>query len=247
MNARREGAAHDTPHYELHVADDQGTAYRIAVNVQSQQHPSELLYLIDDDFRHPVIGALRGRGTGWHRLDRRAGDPNLDYVRGKLFDRTAMRRLPPDVAGPGNDLSDLLDLHVTRAISDPAARVMAFGERWGPEAGESDEVFGFQPGTGVHNIHMNQGNSAHFRGDDGTWQDGALVIWFPGSDRWVAIFLAFQSQAWHTDDTTGHAIDIAGETPPTTSPTTDPALRVVEALVKPPGPALHRKSVVAGS
>ena len=53
---------------------------------------------------------------------------------------------------------------------------------------------------------MNQGNSPRFQGDDGVWQDGALLIHFPAEARWVGIFLAFQSQAWHTDDATGHAI-----------------------------------------
>jgi hypothetical protein len=40
----REGAA-ETPHYQVHVVDDDGTRYRVAVNVQSAQAPSELLYL----------------------------------------------------------------------------------------------------------------------------------------------------------------------------------------------------------
>ena len=87
-----------------------------------------------------------------------------------------MRSLPPDVAGPDNDLADVLDHYVQRAIGDPAGRVYAFGERWGPENGVKDKVFGFQPGNGVHDIHMNQGNSARFRGDDGVWQDGGLLI-----------------------------------------------------------------------
>jgi uncharacterized protein YukJ len=38
------------------------------------------------------------------------------------------------------------------------------------------KVFGFLPGNGVHDIHMNQGNSQQFRGDDGVWQDGGLLL-----------------------------------------------------------------------
>ena len=76
-------------------------------------------------------------------------------------------------------------------------------------------MFGFKPGNGVHDIHMNQGNSARFRGDDGVWQDGGLLLRLDG--RWVGIFLAFQSQAWHTDDRTGHAI-AAPEPRPSPSP-----------------------------
>ncbi|MFJ8746782.1 DUF2278 family protein [Embleya sp. NPDC127516] len=38
----REGAT-DTPHYQIHLTDDAGTAYRAAINVLSTQAPSELL------------------------------------------------------------------------------------------------------------------------------------------------------------------------------------------------------------
>jgi len=107
-----------------------------------------------------------------------------------------------------------------------------------------DKVFGFAPGNGVHDIHMNQGNVAQFRGDDGVWQDGGLAVHFPSASRWVAIFLAFQSQAWHTDDTTGHTITDAPPPPPPLTPDTTAAVRIVAAMVNPVGPAPEHESVV---
>ena len=86
------------------------------------------------------------------------------------------------------------------------ALVYAFGERWGPETGVKDKYFGFLPGNGIHDIHMNQGNSRAVRGDDGVFQDGGLLVHFPDQHEWIAIFLKFQSQTWHTDDKTGHSI-----------------------------------------
>ena len=83
--------------------------------------------------------------------------------------------------------------------------VYAFGEKWGPET-KRDKYFGFKPGNGIHDIHANQGNSDAWRRDDGVYQDGGLIIHLPDEARWVAIFLAFQSQCFHTDDTTGHRI-----------------------------------------
>jgi uncharacterized protein YukJ len=68
---------------------------------------------------------------------------------------------------------------VARAAADPAARVYAFGQRWGPEQGTRDKVFGFAPGNGIHDIHMHQGNSQQFRRDDGVWQDGGLLLHYP--------------------------------------------------------------------
>ena len=231
----REGST-DTPHYQVDVVDDGGIHYRIAVNVQSQQSPSELLYLADQDFRHPVTAQLDGLGSGWRALPSRPGEAALDYIRANLFDPAAMRLLPPDVSGPDNDLADVLDHYVIRAIADGRATLHVFGQRWGPEAQRPDKVFGFAPGNGVHDVHMNQGNSERFRRDDGVWQDGALLIHFPAESRWVGVFLAFQSQAWHTDDVTGHAI--GGAPPPV------PAVQIIAALVNPTGSAPERETVL---
>jgi uncharacterized protein YukJ len=44
----------DSPHYQIHVRGG-GDDFRVAVNVLSQQHPSELLYLADEAFHHPVV------------------------------------------------------------------------------------------------------------------------------------------------------------------------------------------------
>ena len=67
---------------------------------------------------------------------------------------------------------------------------------------------------------------------------------FPSTDQWVAIFLAFQSQAWHTDDTTGHT-SVPGPGPgPQPNPTEpDHAVRIVGALVNPAGPAPEHETV----
>lgn len=244
VERRREGSS-DTPHFQIRVVDGDGVDFRIAVNVKSQSAPSELLYLLDDDFRHPVTAGLESLAPGWHDLPTAPGGASLDYVRGNLFDPAQMRPLPPEAEGPDNDLADVLDAHVTRAIDDPSARIYAFGQRWGPEAARSDKVFGFEPGNGVHDIHMNQGNDPRFKRDDGVWQDGGLVVHFPGASRWVGIFLAFQSQAWHTDDATGHAIEGLPPTPPVPHPAVDAVpVRILAAMVNPVGPAPERETVL---
>ncbi|GGO94330.1 DUF2278 family protein [Wenjunlia tyrosinilytica] len=238
---RREGAA-NTPHYQIHLTDDQGAHYRAAINVKSQEEPSQLLYLVDDDFRHPLTASLESLPSGWNALPDGPGGSGLDFVRGNLFDPAAVRELPPDREGPGNDLADLFDQHVSRALADPQARLYVFGERWGPEPAVKDKVFGFLPGNGVHDVHMNQGNSGRFQGDNGVWQDGGLLIRFPGAERWVGVFLAFQSQAWHTDDVTGAPLDGSGGGGRPTGGA-EP-VRVVAALVNPRGPAPEAESVI---
>ncbi|WP_354643374.1 DUF2278 family protein [Kitasatospora camelliae] len=250
VDRRREGAG-DTPHYQIHLRDAAGTEYRAAVNVESQQAPSELLYLVVEDFRHPVTELLPAGPAGWTPLPSRPGTAALDFVRGGLFDPAGMRTLPPDRPGADNDLADLLDRYVGQAIADPAAVAYVFGERWPTEAGIPDKVFGFRPGNGVHDVHMNQGNSGRFRADDGVRQDGALLLRLGAPARWVAVFLAFQSQSRHTDDTTGHRLeDVPAPRPGHGGPGGDGtpdgdgrAVRIVAALVNPVGPAPEAETV----
>ncbi|GHF78592.1 hypothetical protein GCM10018790_65740 [Kitasatospora xanthocidica] len=236
VESKRE-AGNSTPHYQIHVRDDGGVDYRIAVNVRSQGTPPNLLYAAIDDFHHPLTQLLPPTGSGWHPEPSRPGTVSLDFIRGNLFDPATMRVLPPDVPGLDNDLEDLLDHYVQRAIADQSIGLYVFGQRWPTDA--SDKVFGFHPGNGVHDIHMNQGNDAGHAGDDGVWQDGGLLLHVAPENRWVAIFLAFQSQAWHTDDTTGHAL---APTRPTT-PHQEP-VRISAALVNPLAPATGTVTVV---
>ena len=243
--ASRAETGQDSPHFQIHVrAAD--TDYRVAVNVLSRQSPSELLYAADEHFAHPLLGLLPGLADGITELAPKPGGAALDFIRGNLVERAVFRAVPHTAPGPDNDLADKLAHFVERAAADPVARIYAFGERWGPEPGVPDKIFGFLPGNGVHDIHMNQGNSAEFRSDDGVWQDGGLILHFPGVDQWVAIFLAFQSQAWHTDEQTGHALTTSPGTGPevtTAGAEPDHRLRIVAALVNPIGPAPEAETV----
>ena len=235
VDHRAEGGT-DSPHFQVLVQAG-SEQFRLAVNVMSQQSPSELLYLADEAFGHPLVQALPALPDGFTPLASQPGGVALDNIRGNLFDRAAMRALPPNVSGPDNDLADKLEHYVGRATGDSAARIYAFGQRWGPET-IADKIFGFQPGGGVHDIHMNQGNSPQFQRDDGVWQDGGLLIHYPDPDQWVAIFLAFQSQAWHTDDLTGHTVPGGLDVPDG-----DHTVRIVGALVNAIGPAPELETV----
>jgi uncharacterized protein YukJ len=233
-----------SPHYEVHLIDDNDD-YRIAINVKSNLAPSELMYLIIDDFQHPILERLSSLDMGFTALQSAPNKMALDFIRGNLFDPKQMRPLPHNIPGPDNDLNEKIDAYVQRAIGDERASIYAFGERWGPEAGKKDKYFGFKPGNGIHDIHMNQGNVGQFVKDDGVWQDGGLLFHFPSIEKdnigvgveiwpeqWVAVFLAFQSQCWHTDDQTGHRLPECGAIIP---PTIDSSVQIIAALVNPEG------------
>jgi uncharacterized protein YukJ len=203
---RKLGLGGESPHYQIHMVDNEFD-YRIAVNVKSQAHPSELKFLLIDDFRHPITDELRNLEPGFTGIESKPGGTALDYVRGNLFNADQMEVLPHDVPGPENDLNEKIDKYVKPAIEEPDAIIYAFGEPWGPE-NIKDRYFGFKPGNGIHDVHMNQGNVDSWLKDDGVWQDGGLVFYYPSIDKFSAVFLAFQSQSFHTDDKTGHRIDV---------------------------------------
>ncbi|HVQ60343.1 MAG TPA: DUF2278 family protein [Solirubrobacterales bacterium] len=218
-----------------------GDVIRVPVNVLSSSQgalESRLLkYHVIDDFRHPVTEAIAALGDGWHPLERKPGGAALDYRRGNLFKEADMRTLPPDLAGPDNDLQDLIQHYVERADHNAAVKVSAVGGRWNDS--KPDHIFPeISPSTGVHEIHMNQGNAAGHTDEDGVWNDGGLLIHLPApEDRWVAFFFAFQNQTFNTDDVTGHAL--IGQPLPETA-----AVRIVAALVNPAGPGDEGESVL---
>ena len=99
IDAKREDDQ-STPHYQVHILA--GSAHnRIAVNAKSQTSPSELLFLVDDNFQHPLTGRLPDLAQGFTLLPRTAAGQGLDYIRGNLFNRLDMRPLPSNLPGPG--------------------------------------------------------------------------------------------------------------------------------------------------
>ena len=191
-----------SPHFHI-LLEGGGQRFRVAVNTRSgasHGRESDLLYFADDDFRHDITRRLLELEDGDLMIESRPGGLALDYQRGGMFDRRHMRRIRSNRPGPRNDLVDELDLYVERSRTDPTNRLHAFGTRWGPELGTPDHVFGFTPGNGIHDVHMNQGNRDEHWHDNGIWSDGGLIFHQSGLGHWSAIFLAFQTQSWHTDD-----------------------------------------------
>jgi uncharacterized protein YukJ len=228
-------ATGSSPHYQVHLVDSDAD-FRIAVNVKSKQSPSDLLYLIVEDYTHPLLDELKSVAAGFTPLESRPGGLALDYIRANLFKPDQMVPLPFNVPGPDNDLNEKIDYHVKKAMAEEDAMIFAFGQRWGPEPNTRDAYFGFKPGNGIHDIHMNQGNAGEFQKDNGVWQDGGMLLHLPSNDSWVAVFLAFQSQCWHTDDANGNCTGDPDQPPE------DKSVVIIAATVNPVGadPGLER-------
>jgi uncharacterized protein YukJ len=187
------------PHVEV-LVQTPGGPWRLAVNVRSDDE-TNLLFHIETDFHHPILDAIDALPVGLTTPARDDHTVRLDYVRGALFDSTAMQQVAATAVGDPNDLDDRLSEVLERAIRTDGAEVFAFGNPWPPEQ-KKDRYFHFTPGRGVHDLHMNQGSPPPHDRDDGVWQDGGLIDRFPGAPT-VAFFFAFQTQTFDTDDATG--------------------------------------------
>src|SRR5678815_1910807 len=96
--ARREDDD-ETPHYQVEVRAS-GTHFRIAVNVRSNQHPPDLLYLIDEDFDHPILPRLASLPQEFTLLPGQPAGVALDFIRANLFDRGEKRLFPSHLPCP---------------------------------------------------------------------------------------------------------------------------------------------------
>jgi hypothetical protein len=122
-------------------------------------------------------------------------------------------------------------VHIEHAIATQDSLLYAFGSKWGPENNKKDAYFDFLPGNGIHDIHMNQGNVGAHSGDNGIYQDGGLFIHYPDENKWLAMFMKFQSQVVHTDDNDAEPIIPPAPQPPL--PEVDTAIKIFAAMVNP--------------
>jgi uncharacterized protein YukJ len=183
------------PHYRISLKAGDDT-FEVDINIQSDDG-SEVKYLVNHAFTPPDPAALQALDMGMAALPSQPGGLALDFVRetiggAPMVDENAMELLPISVpaGNPKNKLNnEVVDL-LNTAVKDPDGTMYIFGQAFD------------DPNTnGIHDIHMNQGNPPHSHDqDNGIWQDGALFAELPAQNAWVAIFIAFQTQSFHTDD-----------------------------------------------
>jgi uncharacterized protein YukJ len=209
--------------------------------------PVELNYVfLDDNFRHEITDALRqaNLNNGFTPVDSKPGGLALDFIRRNLFSIEEMVPLPSNLPGDNDDLNDKLDFFVQQAINDPSAVIYAFGQHWA-DADKVDRYFPqINPSTGIHDIHMNQGNPAgKYSKDNGIYQDGGLLFHFASRNRWAAVFTAFQSQSFHTNDSTGHPLNDLPITD-VKQPEFKTPLRIIAALANPEGDDAGKEYII---
>jgi uncharacterized protein YukJ len=192
-------------HYQITMKAGSAT-FTVSVNIQSVDG-SEVLYAIEEEFTPPDLAGLMALPMGMTAVKSVPGGLALDYVRstvggGPMIAKAQMTLLPQFQAKGGGVEEQMIQRARAKAlenavvtllnmtIADKDGVIYAFGSAYS-DAGKVD---------GIHDIHMNQGNPANNHGgDNGVWQDGALLIHLPSKGTWTAVFIAFQTESWSMD------------------------------------------------
>jgi len=194
-------------HYQI-TMQAAGGPFTVAVNIESVDG-SEVLYAIEEEFTPPDLAGLTALPMGMTALKSEAGGLALDYVRSTvngapMITKAQMTLLPKQGAkskglsaeaeaiqrAKARALENAVVTLLNMTIADKDGVIYAFGSAFA-DKGKVD---------GIHDIHMNQGNPANnHSGDNGVWQDGALLIHLPSKNTWTAVFIAFQTESWTTD------------------------------------------------
>jgi uncharacterized protein YukJ len=191
-------------HYQI-TMNAPGGPFTVAVNIQSVDG-SEVLYAIEEDFTLPDEADLLSLPMGMTPLKSEPGGLALDFVRSQVNGAPMITKgqmtLLPQMVQKGSEEERMLARAMSSAlqnavvtllnmtIADKDGVIYAFGSAYA-DNGKVD---------GIHDIHMNQGNPRNNHGgDNGIWQDGALMIHLPAKGTWTAVFIAFQTESWSTD------------------------------------------------
>lgn len=213
------------------------------MNIMSSDKDKRLVYWLVSSYnaKKPSTSQLQALSQGFSKQSG-SNSLALDFLREGFINVDSGILLSHDPKNPDEkgDILSYLDPIMNEAVSSKATIYL-----WGSQYNDSNGS------SGIHDIHMNQGNSGSFEDENGTYQDGGIVIEF--SDRWEGIFLAFASQATKTDskgdpDGPTFATTLSGSTSTSTpggtsgsnstsTPTsTTTGVAIEAALVNPTGP-----------
>src|SRR6266702_421298 len=164
-------------HYQI-TMQAVGGPFTVAVNIQSVDG-SEVLYAIEEGVTPPDLAGLMALPMGMTLLPQLGAKAKSGGAQAQMIQRAKAKALE-------NAVVTLLNM----TIADKDGVIYAFGSAFS-DKGKVD---------GIHDIHMNQGNPKNNHGgDNGVWQDGALLTHLPSKGTWTAVFIAFQTESWTTD------------------------------------------------
>lgn len=237
----------DTDHGHLEFTDGTaGKSYECDINIMSSDSDKRLVYWFVSSFNpsQPSTAKLSALSQGFS-TQKGSTSLALDFLREGFLTPSAGTILSHDPKNPDEkgDILSYLDPILNQAVSEKAT-IYLWGSKYSDKDGSS----------GIHDIHMNQGNGGSFESENATYQDGGVVI-ESANGTWQGIFLAFATQTLQTDDkgdpegqTFAQALggDTASSTATDaakTSHATKGTVGIEAAIVNPRGPDAGRETV----
>jgi uncharacterized protein YukJ len=198
QSSRRRSETQYHLHARLHVAtgrDGRGTeTWDSAINVGTNDADDLLNYRLAFDFHHPIVETLKAAPPGYHDLTGTHKLPALDFLRSDILAETGRWRESDVMDGSASPEPVATLKRLLHTAHQSGADVYIFGRTY------------TSGGSGIHDVHMNQGSSGSFL-NNGTdhndhndvWQDGAVLVDL-GESGWAGYFTAFTQQNVPTDD-----------------------------------------------
>lgn len=153
----------------------------------STSKETNLIYWVNRSWTHPLTATLSALTSDFHQATTTDGTGlSLDFLRTSpaLLNIDAGQIVQDSDTSKSNDILSELEPIIKDAIADKA----------------SVYIFGRDYKTGIHDVHMNQGNTGSFANAVGV--DGALIFGY-SDEHFEAVFLAFAEQEVPTDAQSG--------------------------------------------
>ncbi len=183
-------------HYNLITVGD-GNPYQVNIDIQSNPNNPNVRMLCIPQYENSIIKQFDGIAGGFTPLDATPNAKALDYLRQNLFPQEDLfAAAPMDSDAISKTLDPYLNNH---------ENIIVFGTQYGHGYTE-ERHYGLQrsasqnkPGTGVDDVHFNQGSTGFYAKSNGIYQDGGLFI-ENTKGNYTAFFFAFSEQCSKTDD-----------------------------------------------
>lgn len=225
---------HEQGHSYAYLHLVAGTHHVVAkINLRSNIPPHTLMFC-SDSVSTEFSAVLSPQTNDIHRIDSDNQELALDYLRDYLMDRHDSIRIPYSADVESNPVFQALN-----SFGDQETTQTTYRKRfylWGRLDTANRNGTAASPFL-LHDIHMNQGSRGLHEAGNRVGHDGAVVVEEkPG--RFKAIYLAFSSQVWDTDDRVGNPV---GYPLPDHVVETDAVVRIVAARL-----SVHKDDEVDG-
>jgi uncharacterized protein YukJ len=158
------------PHLYIYIKNNDGDPFKIVINIEGYDK-YEIFFAHVKDLTADFLSHLATIKNGTCSLQTTQESGALDYIKGGFVSKEQFSKASKE------ELTNIIIKIIEPYIdAQNGSRLIAYGSRF--------------PG-GIHDIHMNQGESSQTQTP---YQDGALVLYDAINDKYEGLFFHFHTQ-----------------------------------------------------